>query len=200
MKPAGELTDGEIIGIYDAFVQRELAWISGQSLPHCFYEFVYIHCEETYKNTSPYLDQLIKHSQCAMRDIYCMIQGTDYKAYDDFHVSILGFFLQNDEPDILNSEMKVLENKIPGKLTKIVKKQYDKVEYKLTDALAARLSFRKAFTSLIRCLQKNITSQKSQNIEQLLNLCEKNIEICKRTLNFSEDASKYFNKDCLQSI
>ena len=200
LKPACELTDSEMIGIYDAFLQRELAWITGQSLPHCFYEFVYIHFEDTYKDSCPLIDQLIKHQQCAMRDFYCMIQSTDYRTYDDFHVSILGFFKINEDPDILSSQMKTLENKYQGKLTKVNKKQYDKAEFKIEDALVARLCLRKAITSLIRCLQKTISSQKKQNIEQVLNSCEKNIEICKRTLRFSTDVSQYFNPNCLQSV
>jgi hypothetical protein len=91
LKPAEALTPGEVIGIYDEFFKREMGWLSGQSLPHCFYEFVYIHFPETYKE-SLYIDLLIQHSQCAMKEVYLMLQSTDYRSYDDFSVSILGFF------------------------------------------------------------------------------------------------------------
>ena len=96
--------------------------------------------------------------------------------------------------------MKEVENKLAKQCSKIVKKQYDKVEFKIADAVNARLGLKKSFTNLVMCLDKKILNQKRQNIEQYLNACEKNIEICKRTTSFAANVDQYFKTDCLQSL
>jgi len=69
-----------------------------------------------------------------------MIRETDYRSYEDFHVSIIGFLEKEMDHVKLNTEMKEVEQLTIKKTTKIQKKQYEKVAYKLEDAVNARLA------------------------------------------------------------
>lgn len=199
LKRPSFLTTCEIIGIYDAFLCREFAWLTGQSLSQCFYEFVYIHFQDLVKENS-YIDCLVNHSQASMRQVYHMIQQTGCANYDEFQVSLLGFYNNPEEIDVQNQKLKNLENGFSSKLSKIKKKNYDDVDYKIEDAISARLSLRRGFTNLIFALKKQLHTQKPDNIIQHLNICEKNLEICKRTLKFSTDIDSYFNNCCIKTL
>ncbi|CAK88298.1 unnamed protein product (macronuclear) [Paramecium tetraurelia] len=193
IKSGSQLTNEELIGLFDLVIQKITCWLNGNALAQTIYTLVYQYDDSLWDN--PFVRALFDTLNTVGSQIFKTIKDAPFLREEDYNPSVFSFRNKRIPTiqELLTTTLNPLDTELSGKVKK-------SKQLTIADALSSRIKVLKGFCLIVQCLQQPFNAESQKQITDHIEFIRKRFDAVVSTKAMGKDMSNYQSATILKHL